>query len=96
MRAAKYFIGKLPKDTKVGFPNAPVYLEDRDPEKRYEGSSWAITCNGECLSKEDLEFEYEPSPSSRDSDFLNRCRFTYDEATYLLFKLKTLLNIEEI
>lgn len=37
-------------------------------------AKWAVTENGACLSK-DGEWEYEPIQSSRDDDFLIRCRY---------------------
>lgn len=41
---------------------------------------WAVRDGSECLNK-DLEWEYEPMPSSRGDDFLARCRFdTVDSA----------------
>lgn len=41
---------------------------------------WAVRCRGNVLSRGG-EWEWEPSPSNRDDDFLARCRFgTYDEA----------------
>lgn len=43
---------------------------------------WAVRDAGWCLGK-GLEWEYEPMPSSRDDDFLARCRFdTLDEAMH--------------
>lgn len=41
--------------------------------------SWAILLDGEVLNK-DGTWEYEPSPSNRDDDFIARTRFTRDEA----------------
>jgi hypothetical protein len=35
---------------------------------------WAVRRSGGCLNK-DGEWEYEPMPSSRDDEFLARCRF---------------------
>lgn len=35
---------------------------------------WAVRCRGNVLAR-DLSWEYEPLPSSRDDDFLTRCRF---------------------
>ena len=41
---------------------------------------WAVRRSGECLNKSG-EWEWEPQPSSRDDDFLARCRFaTHQEA----------------
>jgi hypothetical protein len=70
------------------FIREDVYLENRDPESRYPNRpSWAITKNGSCLNA-DMEFEYEPQPSSRSEDFLYRTRFTYEEALELAKKIK--------
>ena len=35
---------------------------------------WAVRLNGDCLNKSG-EWEWEPMPSSRDDEFLDRCRF---------------------
>ena len=41
---------------------------------------WAIRHGGDCLNR-DGDLEYEPLPSSRDADFMRRCRFaTAEEA----------------
>jgi hypothetical protein len=59
-----------------------VYIELRNPEQNH----WAVTRHGSVLNK-DLEFEYEPMPSSRDEDFFNRCRFrSVEEAAQYLTK----------
>lgn len=43
--------------------------------KQVEGPpKWAVRRMGECLNKQG-EWEYEPMPSSRDDEFLARCRF---------------------
>lgn len=44
--------------------------------------SWAVKKMGSCLNV-DGEWEYEPSPSNREDDFLERCRFTEEEALRL-------------
>lgn len=44
-------------------------------------SSWAVRRNSSCLNK-DGEWEYEPMPSSRDSDFYARCRWPSPEEAY--------------
>jgi len=36
---------------------------------------WAVRRNGRCLNT-DGKWEYEPMPSSRDDEFLARCRFS--------------------
>ena len=41
---------------------------------------YAVRAEGSCLNKEG-HWEWEPQPSSRDDEFIARCRFaTYDEA----------------
>lgn len=45
-----------------------------------EKPRWAVTQHGNCLNRNG-EWEWEPNPSSRDIDFLSRCRFdSIDEA----------------
>lgn len=41
-----------------------------------EPQSWAIISDGGFCLAHDGEWEYEPSPSSRDDDFLKRCRWS--------------------
>lgn len=51
---------------------------------------WAVMRNGNCLAKNG-EWEWEPSPSQRYGDFIERCRYeTVEEAleTYLKYKDK--------
>jgi len=49
--------------------------------RQIEGPAlWKVARNGDCLNKSG-EWEYEPMPSSRDDEFLARCRFdTAEEA----------------
>lgn len=42
---------------------------------------WAVRRGCACLNS-DGEFEFEPTPSGRDDDFLTRCRFESAEAAY--------------
>lgn len=43
--------------------------------KQKDGSTlWAVRAFGDCLNKRG-EWEYEPLPSSRDAEFIQRCRF---------------------
>lgn len=43
--------------------------------KQKDGSTlWAVRTFGDCLNKRG-EWEYEPLPSSRDAEFIQRCRF---------------------
>lgn len=40
----------------------------------YKGEKWSVRNHSLCLNK-DSEWEFEPSPSSRDDAFYARCRF---------------------
>lgn len=42
---------------------------------------WAIRRSGSCLALDGL-WEFEPMPSSRDEEFLARCRYDSAEAAY--------------
>lgn len=58
-----------------------VYLENRDPEGRFpKKGSWAITVRMTFCVNKALELEWEPMPSGRDDAFLERCRFTFEDA----------------
>jgi len=47
--------------------------------RQIEGPAlWKVARNGDCLNKSG-EWEYEPMPSSRDDEFLARCRFDSPE-----------------
>lgn len=60
----------------------------RQPQ-RSGPDKWAINDGGSCLSREG-EWEWEPLPSSRDDDFISRCRFdTPEEALGAYAKLIT-------
>lgn len=51
-----------------------------DAAKQMDGSIlWAIRQDGNCFNKQG-EWEYEPTPSSRDENFFQRCRFGSAEA----------------
>jgi hypothetical protein len=61
-----------------------AYRVDRDTRieevLQMNGSSlWAVRRDGRCLNNRG-EWEYEPLPSSRDDDFIKRCRFPTPEA----------------
>ena len=45
-----------------------IYIQARGPR------SWVINANNRCLNR-DGEWEYEPQPYNRDSDFIERTRF---------------------
>lgn len=48
--------------------------------RQIEGPTlWAVRLNGNCLNKSG-DWEWEPMPSSRDDEFLARCRFDSPEA----------------
>ncbi len=49
--------------------------------QRDQSYKWAIRRNGSCLNNEG-EWEYEPMPSSRDDDFMARCRYDSAESAY--------------
>ena len=50
-----------------------------------EPKKYAVRIYGNCLSK-DNEWEYEPLPSSRDSNFLENCRWdSYEQAEKALY-----------
>jgi hypothetical protein len=51
-------------------------VEDRGDDR------WAVKKMGSCLNRGGV-WEYEPSPSNRGDDFLERCRFTKEEALRL-------------
>lgn len=63
-RPSAYNIEGLPSE------HSRARLERRDPEK----DCWAIIDAGFCLNT-DGEWEWEPSPSNRDADFIERTRF---------------------
>lgn len=47
--------------------------------RQIEGPAlWAVRFRGDCLNKRGV-WEWEPRPSSRDDDFLERCRFASAE-----------------
>lgn len=65
-----------------------VYIEARSFNKKNEPKTWAITMNSGCMSKKTGNFDYEPSPSNRDDDYIKEYRFTkfgYAESVYLKF-----------
>jgi hypothetical protein len=52
-----------------------------DGQWRPDADVWAIRKRGWCLNRAQ-EWEYEPLPSSRDDEFMERCRFTRDDALH--------------
>jgi hypothetical protein len=67
---SKYYLQENPEFT----------IELRDPERNL----WAVCKNCFCLNNDDLEFEYEPQPSSRNLEFFMRTRFPLNKAMDLL------------
>lgn len=65
------------------FPTADLYADEIKIQRtrQIEGPAlWKVMDKGNCLNKSG-EWEWEPMPSSRDDEFLARCRFdTADEA----------------
>lgn len=65
----------------------PVLVYDAGNERRIEAAKqrdgsvkWAVRRDGSCLARDGM-WEYEPMPSSRDDEFMARCRFSsVDEA----------------
>lgn len=50
-------------------------------EIHWTGERWAVSYGGTVLNKETLDFEYNPSPSNRADDFVEKTRFdTLEEA----------------
>jgi hypothetical protein len=65
---------KIERDDKFSDLRIDLVHQLRGPDK------YAVRRGSSVLSKEG-EWEYELQPSSRDEEFLNRCRFdTFDEA----------------
>ena len=58
------------------FNGSEVTVEVRRSE---DATRWAVLCGGSVLN-EDGEWEYEPTSSSRDDDFIARTRFDLDDA----------------
>lgn len=44
-------------------------------EQRDGSAKWAVDDNRGCVLNKNGEWEYQPSPSNRDDEFLERCRF---------------------
>lgn len=63
-------------------PIISAYRVEEAPLVRVEWcgeDKWAIRNRGECLNRNG-EWEYEPLPSSRTDEFLERCRFSLADA----------------
>jgi hypothetical protein len=75
VRPTRYEVTCLPEDD----INAPHFAL----EVAYRGSGlWAVTRHGACLSA-DGSWDWEPSPSNREDDWLERHRFDLDTALRL-------------
>ena len=70
---------------------ADAFLERRGI---YDEDRWAISDRGAVLNNL-LEWEWEPLPSSRDDEFLERTRFTMKEALLLWEKAKATPQFRE-
>jgi len=69
------------------FPKATRFSVNKSINIESRGENvWAI-CSifGQCLNKQ-MEWEYEPLPSSRTEDFIDRTRFYSLKTTYLFFE----------
>lgn len=74
--------------------NSDALDEIRIVERRQKNgeSLWAVKHLSECLNK-DFQWEFEPMGSSRDDDFLKRCRFeSIEEAIEAFTKNQMLSN----
>jgi hypothetical protein len=60
-------------------------VEAKRRRQRDGSSLWAVTYGSEVLNRNG-EWEYEPIPSSRDDDFLRRCRFASLSDAILAFE----------
>jgi hypothetical protein len=76
IQATCYSVRGLPEDD----VNSQVWK--LDIEWRGPGDRWAVLHLSRCLSV-DGTWDYEPSPSNRDTDFIARHRFTLEEAKAL-------------
>ena len=58
-----------------------INVELRNPLDRING--WALTMGRTCFSKTSMDFEYEPSPSNRDDEYMKDHRMSLHEALEL-------------
>lgn len=70
-RAVKFYFGQ----DQFGYD---IYVESRDKYNK----TWVVS-NGSGVWNADNEFEWEPSPSNRDDEFIARTRFDRDTAVLL-------------
>ncbi|WP_298705986.1 hypothetical protein [uncultured Variovorax sp.] len=79
-RAAPYAALNRHNDFEIAAYTMPVPAPGQDPlriervTRRGGAAQWAVRWMGNALAQ-DGSFEFEPSPSNRDADFLARCRF---------------------
>jgi hypothetical protein len=75
VQPTEYYVGVLPQDD----VNASTW----SCRVVYRGfGKWAVARGGQCLNRY-LEWAWEPSPSSRDDDWLTYHRFELDDAIEL-------------
>jgi hypothetical protein len=70
-----------------------ISIQERRQTNPVEHIKWAVCQWGNVLSK-DGEWECEPTPSNRDSDFLTRCRFDSLEDACMAIERLGLPNIK--
>lgn len=58
---------------RVGNEQSQTFIEARG------NNLWAVTQGNDCLAS-DGEWELEPMPSSQTTEFLKRCRFSFEDA----------------
>lgn len=75
VQITQYTVSCIPEDS-IDRPAFEIMVERRSRDR------WAVTRNSRCLSRDGL-WDYEPSPSSRDEDWLEGHRFTEIEALNL-------------
>lgn len=74
-----------------------IDFDDKEPvtiqrHRQTTGSDrWSVLCSGRVLNCE-AQWEYDPLPSSRDSQFLQRCRFVDRETALFTYQQWKLAN----
>ena len=61
-----------------------IFITWRGATDEENADRWAITRMGECYNRNKDSWEYEPSPSSRDDDFIQRTRYSLLEAVNIV------------
>jgi hypothetical protein len=72
----------------------PGDIKIEETQQTTGNALWAVRRGGACLNCEG-QWEYEPMPSSRDSQFLARCRWSTPESAYAAWQHNP-TNIENI